>query len=121
SISEAGCACCENGFERKTVPLAAGLARDASGRLDAGGEVRAGVVRRRSFELLDGGSFRPAALLFIDLDLVGHRQPRHLEGEAVGSGWDCSRARAHAVAGPSNHELAEAGDNLPDAADVDAC
>src|SRR5947208_7539893 len=73
SISEAGCGCCNNGFERKTVSLAAGLARSASGGLDAGGEVRAGVVRRRSFDLLDGGGFRPAALLFIDLDLVGHR------------------------------------------------
>src|SRR5437899_9023670 len=86
SNSRDGCGCCENGFERKTVPLAAGLARGASGRLDAGGEVRAGVGRRRSFDLLDGGGFRPAALLFIDLDLVGHRYAGHLEGEAVMSG-----------------------------------
>src|ERR1041385_644337 len=73
SISEAGFGCWNNSFERAAGPLAAGLARGAAGRLDAGGEVRAGVVRRRSFELLDGGGFRPVALLFIDLDLVGHR------------------------------------------------
>src|ERR1700722_1139919 len=59
------------------------LARRALGRLDAGGEVRAGSSGGRCFRILDDNGFWAATVLSADLDLVGGREPCDLERAAV--------------------------------------